>query len=168
MIETSVFPVPPRGTQTVRLIYEEVLRVHGDRVDYVFPRSESLVSSWIPWHLDVRLVGTSPISTVYSPSHGIETVRGSDREVHVRLEPKAEREPGSFQLSYLLQGAGEVYLATAAQAVLQHGAHATGGTFRTHGQGFAVAVEEGVHLLVDHIVHVIDYQLFENHFFLYQ
>jgi hypothetical protein len=35
--------------------------------------------------------------------------------------------------------------------MLQHSPHAAGGAFRTQGQRLFVAVEEGVHLLVDHI-----------------
>ncbi|MNN71319.1 hypothetical protein D3C81_1872440 [compost metagenome] len=35
--------------------------------------------------------------------------------------------------------------------MLEHGAHAARSAFRTQGQGFFVAVEEGVHLLVDHV-----------------
>ena len=44
-----------------------------------------------------------------------------------------------------------LHLAAAGHAVFQHRAHATGGAFGAQGQGFLVAVEEGVHLLVHHV-----------------
>src|SRR5690606_38657715 len=42
-------------------------------------------------------------------------------------------------------------LPATADAVLEHRAHAAGGAFRTQGQGIAVAVCEGVHLLLDDV-----------------
>ncbi len=44
-----------------------------------------------------------------------------------------------------------LHLATAGEAVLKDGTHATGRAFGTQGQRLFVAVEEGVHLLVDHV-----------------
>ncbi|MDF1837082.1 MAG: VIT domain-containing protein, partial [Planctomycetota bacterium] len=40
LIRSSVFPVPAGGKQHLRLSYENILTVDGDRVDYVLPRSE--------------------------------------------------------------------------------------------------------------------------------
>ena len=42
LVRSSVFPVAPRGTQKVRLVYEHLLPADGNRIDYVLPRSESL------------------------------------------------------------------------------------------------------------------------------
>ena len=43
-MRSSVFPVAAGKTQTVRVKYEHVLPVEGDRWDYVLPRSESLAA----------------------------------------------------------------------------------------------------------------------------
>ncbi|MCH6552237.1 MAG: hypothetical protein IH804_09540, partial [Planctomycetes bacterium] len=48
LIRSSVFPVPPQGSQRVRLTYEHLLEADGDRVDYVLPRSEALARRR-PW-----------------------------------------------------------------------------------------------------------------------
>ncbi len=44
-----------------------------------------------------------------------------------------------------------LHLATTRQAMFQNGAHTTGGAFGTQREGFLIAVQEGVHLLVHHI-----------------
>ena len=105
-VRSSVFPVPAGGQQKVRLVYEHILPADGDRVDFLLPRSESLLSSWIPWTLEARVRSNAPISTVYSPSHAVELERVGPREVVLRLDGEAAREPGPFQFSYLLQGHG--------------------------------------------------------------
>ncbi len=47
-------------------------------------------------------------------------------------------------------------LATTGEAMLEHGTHASGGTFRTQGQGVAVTVFKGVHLFFDDVGHFTD------------
>lgn len=100
LIRTSVFPVEPKAGQKVRLTYEHLLTAEGDRVDFVLPRSESVLYD-TPWKVTVRIKSKRPISTVYSPSHKIETTRGGEATVSARLAAGAEREPGAFRLSYL-------------------------------------------------------------------
>jgi Ca-activated chloride channel family protein len=106
LVRTSVFPVPAGGTQKLRLTYEQVLVADGARVDYFLPRSESL-DYRVPWEISVRVKSRRAISTVYSPSHLVETRRPSPREISARLGPGAGTEPGAFRLSYVLE-AGEV------------------------------------------------------------
>ncbi|MHC4220381.1 MAG: VIT and vWA domain-containing protein, partial [Planctomycetota bacterium] len=102
LIRSSVFPVPPRGQQRVRLTYEHLPPRFVDRVDYVLPRSESLEQR-CPWTIEVDLKTRGPISTVYSPSHETLTQRLAPNHVGVRLVESAGLEPGPFRLSYLLQ-----------------------------------------------------------------
>lgn len=106
LIRSSVFPVEPRGTQKVRLTYEQILPADGSRVDYVLPRSESLDYN-IPWTITVKIKSKRPLAAVYSPSHSIETKRsGEPGIVSVRITGDATREPGPFRLSYLLESDG--------------------------------------------------------------
>jgi Ca-activated chloride channel homolog len=102
LIRSSVFPIDARGTQKVRLTYEHLLAADGNRVDYVLPRSESLQYS-VPWKVSVQIRSKRPVSTVYSPSHALETGRKGPNEVTVRIADSASREPGAFRLSYLLE-----------------------------------------------------------------
>ncbi|MDH3585333.1 MAG: VIT and VWA domain-containing protein, partial [Phycisphaerae bacterium] len=106
LIQSSVFPVPANGVQKVRLTYEHILPVDGQRIDYVLPRTESLTYD-VPWSINVRLTSKRPIATVYSPSHMIETTRPDgrhhDHTVSVRLSNKSTGNPGSFRVSYLVE-----------------------------------------------------------------
>jgi len=105
LIQSSVFPVEARGRQKVRITYEHLLSADGNRVDYVLPRSESLDFA-VPWTIAVQVRSRRRISTVYSPSHEIETVRKGDRRVSARLDVKDRSKPGPFRLSYLLEKGG--------------------------------------------------------------
>jgi Ca-activated chloride channel family protein len=105
LVRSSLFPVPPAGAQRLRLVYEHLLPADGNRVDYVLPRSESLEHS-VAWKLSMRIQAKKAISTVYSPSHAISTVRVSDDTVTLDAGDKAAMEPGAFRLSYLLADKG--------------------------------------------------------------
>lgn len=105
LIQSSVFPVESRGTQKVRLTYEQILPADGKRIDYVLPRSESLEYS-VPWKVAVKIKSKTPIATAYSPSHRLETTRAGDKTLSVRIAKNAEHDPGAFRLSYLLEGDG--------------------------------------------------------------
>ena len=105
LIRSSVFPVEAHGKQKVRLTYEHLLEVDGQRVDYVLPRTESLRYA-VPWHVKARIRAKRPISTVYSASHRLDIKRRSEKELTVEIATEACKEPGPFRLSYLLQEDG--------------------------------------------------------------
>ncbi|MBU0618052.1 MAG: VWA domain-containing protein, partial [Planctomycetes bacterium] len=105
LVRSSVFPVAPRGTQRVRLVYEHLLPADGNRIDYVLPRSESLAYN-VPWGIHVKLRSRRPISTVYSPTHDLITTRHSAHALAVTIKQHARTEPGPFRLSYLLDTDG--------------------------------------------------------------
>ncbi|MHC5004319.1 MAG: VIT domain-containing protein [Planctomycetota bacterium] len=105
LVRSSVFPVPPSGTQKVRLTYEHLLLADGDRVDYVLPRSESL-DRRVPWSVAVDIRSAEPISTVYSPSHELIVNRDGPSHLTARLASASKLEPGPFLLSTLMQRDG--------------------------------------------------------------
>ncbi|MHC5044369.1 MAG: VIT and vWA domain-containing protein [Planctomycetota bacterium] len=100
VVRTSVFPVPPGGTQKVRLTYHHLLPASGPRVEYVLPRSEAL-DVRVPWEVAVDLKTKAPVATVYSPSHDVRITRHDPRHLTIRVH---DREPGSFRLAYLRDG----------------------------------------------------------------
>lgn len=104
LVRSSVFPVPAHGTQTVKLVYENVLAAEGNRVDYVLPRSESFEAGETPWNITVSVRSRTPVSTVYSPSHEITSERDSSGGFRVRVGGEAKLDPGPFRLSYLVEG----------------------------------------------------------------
>ncbi|MHC4744368.1 MAG: VIT domain-containing protein [Planctomycetota bacterium] len=105
LIRSSVFPVEARGKQKVRLTYEHLLEADGNRIDYVLPRTEALEYA-VPWKIRANIKAKRPISTVYSASHKLDIERKSDKEMTVKIALDAERNPGAFRLSYLLQENG--------------------------------------------------------------
>jgi Ca-activated chloride channel homolog len=109
LVRSSVFPIEGRGTQKVRLTYEHLLTSDAQRVDYVLPRTES-IDYKVPWEVSIKIKSKRPISTVFSPSHKIESRRtGESFSVKVRRE--AMNEPGPLQISYLCDG-GETLTAS--------------------------------------------------------
>jgi len=105
LIRTSVFPIEARGRQKVRLTCEHLLQADGNRVDYILPRTES-IDYQVPWKISVKIKSRRPISTVYSPSHEIETIRRNENIISARLATAAATEPGPFRLSYLVESNG--------------------------------------------------------------
>ena len=102
VLKSSVFPVEPGKTQTMRVVYETLLPADGHRVDYILPRSESVAYS-IPWDIAVDIRSKQPLATAYSPSHRIDVSHSSAGKMSIRLGVGAGREPGAFRLSYLKQ-----------------------------------------------------------------
>jgi len=105
VIRSSVFPLEAHGKQKVRLTYEQVLSRDGRRIDYELPRTAALDYD-IPWDIAVKITSPTPIATVYSPTHALETVRGARGTVSVRTTAESRCVPGSFRLSYLLADEG--------------------------------------------------------------
>lgn len=105
LIRSSVFPIPAGGQQHLRISYDHILKVDGDRVDYILPRSEAL-ANMVPWSLDVRIEEARPISVVYSPSHSLVQTRLDTAGKVIRLHCARSSDPGAFRLSYLLERVG--------------------------------------------------------------
>ncbi|MDP7034245.1 MAG: VIT domain-containing protein [Planctomycetota bacterium] len=99
-LRTSVFPVPAGGKQRVRLVYEELLPVDGNRIDYQLLRAETTREA-IPWEVSVRVRSNDPIATLYSPTHQTQLNWNSSGEATLNLVPDARREPGPFRLVIL-------------------------------------------------------------------
>lgn len=99
-LRSSVFPVPAGGRQKIRLRYEHVCDIDGNRVDYVLPRSEMLTSA-VPWAISVGLRSPHQIRLVYSPSHELVERVVSPNERSVRVSDAGCREPGSFRLGFV-------------------------------------------------------------------
>lgn len=112
VIRTSAFPIPPNGTQKLRLTYEQVLPLDGQRVDYTLPRSEALADPGVPWSVSADISASRPIATIYSSSHDITTQRSGPGKIRVDLKG-FESSRGSLRLSYLLDQSAEPLATTA-------------------------------------------------------
>lgn len=97
-VRSSVFPVPAGGRQRIRLRYEHVCPVDGDRIDYVLPRSELLTSD-VPWTIAVEVRTSAAMRLLYSPSHELVQRELGPQHRELRLADGSRREPGSFRCS---------------------------------------------------------------------
>lgn len=102
LLQSSVFPVEPRGSQKVQVTYEQLLERNDNRVDYFLPRSQS-IEYRVPWKIDLLVESSEKISTSYSPSHDIETHRLGPGKKQVSVRGKDVLQAGSFRFSYLLE-----------------------------------------------------------------
>lgn len=99
-IRTSVFPVPPRSSVKLGVVYEELLTPTEHRLDYVLPRTEAL-SGGVPWTVRVELApGKDGPGNVFTPSHQMERHELGDGTVVLTLAEE-RMNPGPFRLSWL-------------------------------------------------------------------
>ena len=105
LVQSSVFPVPARGTSRVRLIYEEVLEMDGDRIDYALPRTESPHYK-VPWSVSVDWSIPEGLAAVYSPSHHLSEKRVGPKRM--KLKNAGEMQVGSLLLSATRRKLGHV------------------------------------------------------------
>ncbi len=103
-IRTSVFPVPAKGTQKLRLSYEQIIKVDGNRVDYALPRTESVTATGTQWTASISIKSAKPIGAVYSPSHQWTVERKGAGEVKMTIGKEQGNAPGSLRMSYVLNG----------------------------------------------------------------
>lgn len=99
-VRSGVFPVPARGSVKIRIVYDELLPIDGERVEYVLPRSESL-DYRVDWRIEVNWVMKGGIAMTFSPSHEIRT---KDQGEGVRVQTAGTINAGSFRLSVLRRG----------------------------------------------------------------
>lgn len=103
LLRSSVFPVPPSGTQRVRVTWEELLAPIGDRIDYVLPRSD--MSRGPAWSIEVSVSSTTPLAAVYSPTHELKTLRRDEHNASLIATDRGAAATGSLRVS-IVRGAG--------------------------------------------------------------
>jgi len=105
-VRSSVFPVPASGSQHVAVTWEQVLPAHGDRIDYVLPRSEALGSAAIPWDISLRISSRNALATIWSPTHELAETRLSPREAWIQVPAEGSTPAGPLQVSFLERASG--------------------------------------------------------------
>lgn len=98
-LRSSVFPVPAGGRQKIRVTWDHVLEVDGERVDYVLPRSE-MVSHDVPWQITVDLRARARIGVCHSVSHELVVTKVDERTLRLAVAERSRRDPGAFRLSF--------------------------------------------------------------------
>jgi len=103
LFRASIFPIAPRGSQTITLRFEQVLAAQDALVSYVYPvragtKHGPAVQGEFSFEATIR--SAVPILNVYSPSHGINVMRASDREARVTFSDRRTTLDKDFQLFY--------------------------------------------------------------------
>jgi Ca-activated chloride channel family protein len=97
LVRSSVFPVPPSGTQRVRVIWEELLVPIGDRIDYVLPRSD--MQRGPAWSIEIAVRSTVPLGAVYSPTHELRTTHRDAHSAALVATDRGAAATGALRLS---------------------------------------------------------------------
>jgi Ca-activated chloride channel family protein len=102
LFQASIFPILPRSTKKLELVYTQVLKAEGGTVGYRYPlgvgRNAAPVER-VSGRVEIR--GERGVRTVYSPSHQVDVRRSqADRHAAVSFETDGRRERRDFQLFF--------------------------------------------------------------------
>ncbi|MBY0460767.1 MAG: VWA domain-containing protein, partial [Gemmataceae bacterium] len=102
LMKLSVFPIPPKGDQKIKISYKAVAAKDGGVVEYVYPLKTDGKATRTLEEFSVNLVIKSKnhVQNVFSPTHAITTTRKSDKEVHVAFERNQALLDKDFQIFY--------------------------------------------------------------------
>lgn len=102
LIRTSVFPIPPGGTQKLRLTFEQVLASDGGRVEYILPRSNSFADPACAWNVEFEVRSKAQLVTVYSPTHSLNITENQANRARGRISGIGSA-VGTIRLAYLVK-----------------------------------------------------------------
>ncbi|AWM38082.1 von Willebrand factor type A domain protein [Gemmata obscuriglobus] len=102
LMKLSVFPIPPKGDQKIKLAYKFVAPKDGSVVEYVYPlKTDGKATRTLEeFSVSLTIKSRHAVQNVYSPTHAVNTVRKSDKEVSVTFERKQALLDKDFQLFY--------------------------------------------------------------------
>ncbi len=102
LLKLSVFPVPPKGDQKVKISYKFVAPKDGTVVEYIYPlKTDGKATRTLEeFSVNLNIKSKHAVQNVYSPTHAINTTRKSDKEVNVTFERNQAILDKDFQLYY--------------------------------------------------------------------
>jgi len=102
LLRLSVFPVPPKGDQKVKISYKFVAPKDGNVVEYIYPlKTDGKATRTLEeFSVTLNIKSKHAVQNVYSPTHAITTTRKGDKEVNVTFERNQAILDKDFQLFY--------------------------------------------------------------------
>lgn len=97
-IQANVFPIPPGESRRIQIDYTQLLPVDNGLVEYVYPLTTTRFVEQLS--LSVEVTGTSPIGTVYSPSHQVAVSRETETSFRAGFEATDVVAENDFTLYY--------------------------------------------------------------------
>ena len=102
LFQTRVFPIPAGAKRRVEIRYSQLLRKENGLVDLHLPIG-TLKHSHRPigtLNINIRIDSSSPIKTVFSPSHSVDIKRADDNHAIGKLTLKNVTTPDDLRLLY--------------------------------------------------------------------
>lgn len=102
LLRLSVFPVPPKGDQKIKISYKFVAPKDGSVVEYIYPlKTDGKATRTLEeFSVNLTIKSKNAVQNVYSPTHAITTTRKGDKEVNVTFERNQAILDKDFQLYY--------------------------------------------------------------------
>ena len=106
MLQSPVFPVPPRSDQRITLRYTAVAPQDAGLVEYIYPLKTDGKSTATLQDFSVKLAirTQKPLSNIYSPTHAISIKRTGDRQAEVTFKHNQAMLDKDFLLFYSVGG----------------------------------------------------------------
>src|SRR6478735_7509278 len=88
LMRLSVFPVPPKGDQKIKISYKFVAPKDGNVVEYVYPlKTDGKATRTLEeFSVSLNIKSKHAVQNIYSPTHAITTTRKGEKEVNVTFE----------------------------------------------------------------------------------
>ncbi|UCC67675.1 MAG: VWA domain-containing protein [Armatimonadota bacterium] len=98
----SVFPIPARGTKRIQMEYTELLKYDSGLISYTYPLSTEKFSSEPieEVRVSVEIESTTPIHTVYSPTHDMKVDKPDTHSAFATFEEHGTKPNMDLVLHY--------------------------------------------------------------------
>ncbi|MCI0704110.1 MAG: VWA domain-containing protein [Planctomycetia bacterium] len=102
LMRLSVFPIPPKGDQKIKISYKFVAPKDGNVIEYTYPlKTDGKATRTLEeFSVNLTIKSRHAVQNVYSPTHAITTTRKSDKEVNVTFERNQALLDKDFTLYY--------------------------------------------------------------------
>jgi Ca-activated chloride channel family protein len=105
LLKVRIFPIEPNSTKKIELSYDQILKNDSGMVEYGLPLNTAQYAATPigSFGLKITIDSSTPLKTIYSPSHSVEVLRNTDKTATIGLEEQSARPEKDFQLFYSAQ-----------------------------------------------------------------
>ncbi len=102
LFKARVFPIPPKGTRKIELVYSQVLETSGTLYKYIYPMKSrgKAVGKIKNSSIYIKLKSGVSLKSIYSPSHEIDVSRKGEKEAKISFEDSNYIPKNDFILYY--------------------------------------------------------------------
>lgn len=101
-LKVRIFPIEPNSRKKIHLSYTQLLKLDSGLIDFRVPISSEKYSAKPIQNLSLNLdlESSTPLKTIYSPSHTVDLQRPNPRHATLKLDEKQLAADKDFQLIY--------------------------------------------------------------------